>query len=175
MAEANRDEAEKCLHLCQRFFQEGEHGLALKYAEKSHRLFSSPQSLDWLERLRVAVAEEGQAKRSGGGGGRNGPAVPDSGEPRHGRKGGRQTEHKKQTESREETGLAYSQEQVEEVRRFQRVDKSDFYAVLGVQRGCDEVEVKKAYRKVLERGLLTEDWRLTPLLSRTVGAAVSSG
>ena len=61
------------------------------------------------------------------------------------------------------------------MRRFQRVDKSDFYAVLGVQRGCDEVEVKKAYRKVLERGLLTGDWRLTSLSSRTVGAAVSSG
>ena len=106
MAEANRDEAEKCLHLCQRFFQEGEHGLALKYAEKSHRLFSSPQSLDWIERLRVAVAEEGQAKRPGGGGGRKGPAVAEADELRHGIMGGRQTEHKKQTESPEEAGLA---------------------------------------------------------------------
>ena len=167
MAEANRDEAERCLTLCQRFFQEGEHRLALKYAEKSHRLFSSPQSLAWIERLRVAVAGEGeQVKR---------PSKPASkpDEPR------RQTEQKKSNGPRDETGPAFSREQVEEVKRFQRVDKSDFYAVLGVQRGCDEVEVKKAYRKVRtkaagsSRGSLT-DFYLLPSYG-TVGAAVSSG
>lgn len=43
----------------------------------------------------------------------------------------------------------YSQEQLKEVRLFSKVNKDNFYQVLGVERQASDAEIKKAYKKVL--------------------------
>lgn len=139
MAEANRDEAEKCLNLSRRFLQEQEYGLALKYAEKSHRLYSTTESLLLMEKIQTSRAAVG----GDGGGSDSGAAKATTKEAKLPQK--QPTPAKNHGPS---PTSAYSKEQLEEVRRFQKLDKDDFYAVLGVKRDCDEIDIKRAYRKV---------------------------
>lgn len=42
----------------------------------------------------------------------------------------------------------YSEEQVREIQKFNKINKNDYYAILTVERDADDLSVKKAYRKV---------------------------
>lgn len=138
MAEANRDEALRCLQLSQRLFAENELELSLKYAEKSTRLFASSDAEKWLAAVRTRLQSRGPRQGAAGASRAFCPTNDRTG-PTEGKADGAHA-----------TGI-FTKEQVEQVKSFMRVNKEDYYAVLGLKRGCDEAEIKKAYRKVRTR------------------------
>lgn len=131
MTEANRDEALKCAELSRRFHAQQEYKLAVKYAEKAVKLHNTSESVAWLKSVSQTLAGQPLNDKS---------PEPTESTPLN--------EAKSRRVSTDDQKPAYTQVQVEEVKRFLLNDKNDFYAVLGVPRTADDVEIKKAYRKL---------------------------
>lgn len=45
----------------------------------------------------------------------------------------------------------YTEEQVLEIQKFDRINKNDYYAILTVERDADDLSIRKAYKKVKYR------------------------
>lgn len=129
--EANREEALKCLHLSRQYWQSNQKGAALKYASKSVSLFETADGRAWLEKIRVEWTGDEKEEEA-----KEGPPAKE--EPR-----------KTSPSSQSETSKAsFTAEQVAEVKKFSKINKNDYYAVLGVTKTASEADIKKAYRKV---------------------------
>lgn len=134
MAEANRDEARRCLQLSQKLLTEDELDLSLKYAEKSLRLYASEEAEKWLAFIRQKLQTRGTPPSST----TQKASVHDSRAPRE-----------EKAKLGDEVGTsAFTKEQVQQVRSFMKLNKEDYYGVLGLKRGSDEMEIKRAYRRV---------------------------
>lgn len=129
MSEANKDEALKCSHLSKRFFEQDEYELAIKYAEKSVKLHPSAEAATWLEKVKqISVESRSQPKHEI-------PAAT------------KDCEAKGKNMPATHSAM-YTKEQEEEVRGLLKVNKEDFYAVLGVSKEATEIEIKRSYKKV---------------------------
>lgn len=134
MAEANRDEARRCLQLSRKLLTEDELDLSLKYAEKSLRLYASEEAEKWLAFIRQKRQTRGTS-----------PSTTARTTSAH--------DHRAPCEEKAKLGdevgtSAFTKEQVQQVKSFMKINKDDYYGVLGLRRGSDEMEIKKAYRRV---------------------------
>lgn len=131
--EANREEALKCLHISRQFWGSNQKGAALKYAAKSVSLFETADGRAWLEKVRGEYQGGEEEAPS--------DAQPIKEEPRKASPSG--------SSNTETSKASYSAEQVAEVKKFAKISKNDYYAVLGVPKTASDADIKKAYRKVL--------------------------
>lgn len=142
MAEANRDEALKCFELSKRFHAQQEYELAHKYAEKSVRLYATDHAESWLEITKRSVEE---TIRDGSNSTTTEPAAEVT-DPLLRKRSSVFKENARERDAPPKS--LFTREQAEEVKRFLSIDKNNFYAVLGLKKGADDIEIKKAYRRV---------------------------
>lgn len=123
----NKEEALRCLDISKSKFANGNSEAAIKFATKSISLHSTANAVEWLEFISKTTIK--QTKTT----------------PRQ-RK--RSPSPNKKEESR-----PFTQEQVDGINKIKRFKaKGDLYSILGVTKGADDVEIKKAYRKVILKG-----------------------
>lgn len=136
--EANREEALKCLHLSRQHWQSNQKAAALKYATKSVSLYETVDGRVWLEKIKVEY--NGEEEEAG---------APPATEAKKVKEEPRKTSPTGSGSSQSEASKAsFTAEQVAEVKKFSKINKSDYYAVLGITKSASDVDIKKAYRKV---------------------------
>lgn len=149
MAEANRDEVDKCKQIAANAMSAGDFGKATRFLEKARRMSPGDSDLD-------AMLREAQAGAAGGGGSGEAPP-PDRSESSSSFRssppqappssGPRQRAHAASGATRTNAaGDTYTADQMKEVQRILRT--RDYYDILGVPKDSDEDVVKKAYRKM---------------------------
>ncbi|ETW03480.1 hypothetical protein H310_04931 [Aphanomyces invadans] len=132
--EMNRGEAEKCMELGKKHLRAGNYRQAVKWFDKSIRLFPLPGA----EALRARSAESAQQQEapssssSSSSTARAAPAASPS--------------SSSTTASQPEDTRPYTEEQVRIVRKIKMC--KTHYDVLGVATNADENDIKKAYRKL---------------------------
>jgi len=135
MSEANRDEALKCLHISQKHWSSGDQGAALKYAMKGVSLYETREGRTWLDKVRAEWTDEVNTSQQ------------TAQQP--------ETKSKSPEKKAESTtnGPAFTAAQLAEVKRFTKLNKNDYYALLAVSKAASDADIKKAYRKVTLRSL----------------------
>ncbi|ORX66112.1 DUF1977-domain-containing protein [Linderina pennispora] len=140
--EANVDEAARALAIAQRKWESGDKEGALRLARKSNSLYPTPSAeakIAEFERSSAPSQDQetaSAAEATKAAGGEKKEAGPEL----------RQRRAPKQAAPAESEKPRHTPEQLSAVRRVMAA-KSDYYAVLGVQKTATEVEIKKAYRK----------------------------
>jgi DnaJ family protein B protein 12 len=133
VSEANRDEALKCLHISRQHWASEQKALAHKYAMKSVSLYETADGRAWLEKIKAEFIP----------GDTDNVTSPDTATEKQ-----EKTQGDVKKETKGEPTQAYTAEQSAEVRKFDKINKNDYYAVLGVPKNASEADIKKAYRKV---------------------------
>ncbi|XP_063218196.1 dnaJ homolog subfamily B member 12 [Bacillus rossius redtenbacheri] len=137
--EVNKDEADRCIELAEKYLTEGQKDKAEKFLLKAERLFPSQKAKDLLARVSAAgegdtanEAEDVPRKRS-----RSNTTTP----PRRVAK-----EQKEDGAGAAPAGADYTQDQKEAVSRIKKC--KDYYEILGVSKEAPDGEIKKAYKKL---------------------------
>ena len=146
MSTANKDEAIKCLQLAQKYCDNSNFSLARKYANKSIGLFATPEASKLLTLInqREAAAASGQT--------RSNDASLHTEESTAGTRH-RHTSHangpsgSSTKDKREDKARDYTPEQAAVVAQIRKCRVTEYYEILGLNKECDENDVKKAYRK----------------------------
>ncbi len=154
---ANRDEAGKCISISQRYFNAGNYPSARRFAEKSLALYPTPEAKQLLEIISI---KESEASSSSGTPSeqQNGPAAKASGAEAHETSQSTHARHRQATSpSSASNGTAgpsndkkreYTPEMAAVVKRILRCKVNEYYEVMGLEKSCEEADVKRAYRKV---------------------------
>lgn len=128
--ESNKDEALKCLSIAKNSLEKGDYSKALRFTEKSIRLFPTAQGEQLLSLVKKQSSEPKQSKPS------------------------YTTSTSTSTPSRQQSSTPepaqerkYTTEQVKAVKTILGCGR-DYYKVLSVERTATDVQIKKAYRKV---------------------------
>ena len=138
--EVNKDEAIRSLDISLKHLNAGNIPSARKFCVKSISLFETPQARKLLERIDDMVSSsstKNDAERKGS------PKSPveegtfSAGSKVNGTAGGMGGDKRE-----------YTQEQAAVVKRVRSCKATAYYEILAVQKGCDDSDVKKAYRKV---------------------------
>jgi DnaJ family protein B protein 12 len=143
--ESNKEEALRAIGIAQRHRDSGNFASARRFAEKSLRLFDTPEA----QKLLNAINSEESASTSSAG-----PSSSASGaEPRASSSSGTRQRHAPSASStkakqEEEKPREFTPANEKVVKRVRTCKVTDYYGILGVQRDGDENDVKKAYRKV---------------------------
>lgn len=174
--EMNKGEAEKCRDIGKRFLREGKWRQAVKFFDKSHRMYPLPG----VEAMRERAQQELDKELSGG----SGQGAPTSPRGSASSSGVRHRASMSQASTSSDDALRpYTAEQEQMVRKIRAC--KNHYEVLGVPKNAEENEIKKAYRKVkcaclvmacAARGCLTFvpcccsscSWRSSSTRTRTV-------
>ncbi|XP_075215842.1 dnaJ homolog subfamily B member 12 [Lycorma delicatula] len=124
--EVNKDEAERCVEIAERFLSEGNRDKAEKFLMKAEKLYSTQRAKDLLEQLqRLNSASK--------------PPPPEETAPRK-----RKPAAPKKDEMAAEGD--YSKEQLESVKRIKKC--KDYYEVLGIDKEATDSDIRKAYKKL---------------------------
>ncbi|KAI8847529.1 DnaJ domain-containing protein [Chytridium lagenaria] len=132
----NKEEALRCLSISKDKFEKGESEAAVKFAKKGLALCETEEGRNWVEFLeKNAAMRDSKPKPSGfsskAASGSNSGAS-------------RASQPAPDTPSR-----PFTPEQTEGIKRIKAMKvKGDLYGVLGLEKGCDESAIKKAYRKL---------------------------
>lgn len=137
--EVNKDEAIRCLDISLKHLNAGNIPSARKFCVKSISLFETPQGRKLLERIDDMVSS---SSTKNGAERKNYPNSPaeegtSSASKVNGTAGGMGGDKRE-----------YTQEQAAVVKRVRSCKATAYYEILAVQEGCDDSDVKKAYRKV---------------------------
>ncbi|KAI1793518.1 DnaJ-domain-containing protein [Ganoderma leucocontextum] len=160
--ESNKDEALKCLAIAQKHRNAGNYPSAKRFCQKSLSLFSTAEAVKLLE---VVEAEVKDAETSGSGSGlgsqqagaSTGASASTSAAETHPSAAGARHRHTHSTADGKANGDApgaktsqksYTPENLAVVKRVRACKVTDYYEILSLKRDCEEVEVKKAYRKL---------------------------
>jgi hypothetical protein len=128
--ESNKDEALKCLSIAKKSLELGDYAKALRFTEKSIRLFPTNQGEQLLTLVKTKSAEPKKPSSS-----RTTTSTTSS-------TSSRMTQSEPAFQDRK-----YTAEQLRSVKTILACSR-DYYKVLSVERTATDIQIKKAYRKV---------------------------
>lgn len=173
--ESNKDDALKCLAIAQRRRNAGDLAGAHRFCQKSLALFSTAEATKFLEAIESDIASGDAAEASSSSSSAGPSSSADSEQPfasaaeahpsasgtrhRHtaSAAGGAPKANGSAKKGAEDTKREYTPEQAAVVKRVRSCRVTEYYEILSVKRDCEEVEIKKAYRKVCIRPFLGTD------------------
>ncbi len=124
----NKEEALRCIELSKQQWRLGDKNRALRLAKKSVLLCDTAEGTAWLETIEQSIqsfsTSTDNPKRSTA-----------------------KQQQQPQPSAAPAPEREYTQEQVEAVRQVKQ-NGNDYYAVLGVERGATDADIKRAYRKM---------------------------
>ncbi|KAF8074828.1 hypothetical protein FPV67DRAFT_600364 [Lyophyllum atratum] len=147
--ESNKDEAVKCLGIARKHYDAGNFPSARKFCQKSISLFETPQALKLLGSINASSASESSASTSTSSAAEEHPSASGA---KH-----RQPHRTQSSSSVKSNGTAggiggekreYTAEQGAVVKRVRACKVTEYYEILAVKRDCEDVDIKKAYRKL---------------------------
>ena len=158
--ESNKDEALKCLSIAQKHRNAGNLPSARRFCQKSLNLFATPEAHKLLEIIESETSSSEASSTASSSS--SSSASTSSGAETHPSAAGTRHRHtteangkpngfnetSKVPESQPEKKRDYTPEQAAVVKRIQSCKVTEYYEILSVKRDCEEVDIKKAYRKV---------------------------
>ncbi|KAJ3928546.1 MAG: hypothetical protein NXY57DRAFT_964441 [Lentinula lateritia] len=153
----NKDEAIRCLSIAQKHRDAANYSSARKFVLKSISLFETPEAHKLLQSIDNAEAASASSSSSGYSGSTSKAASSSaSGAEAHPSAAGATHRHT-QSSSAQPNGTAggqggkkreYTAEQHSMVKKIRACKITEYYEIMSLKRDCEEVEVKKAYRKL---------------------------
>lgn len=123
--DSNKDEAERCMELMERYLREKKYEEAEKFVRKAQKLYPTKKTEDVLAKVAM-LSRQNQKSESE-------PTI---------RK--RQTAPKEATYA--QTPTEFTKEQLEHVKRIKKC--KDYYEILGVSKDATDSDIKKSYKKL---------------------------
>ena len=167
--ESNKDEALKCLSIAQKHLNARNLPSARRFCQKSLNLFSTPEGTKLLDIIESEIdssasSSSASSDSTSAGASSTGPSAgstftsstethPSASGARHrpGHGTPASTSDTKPSSSKstnEPKKRDYTPEQAAVVKRIRSCKVTEYYEIMSLKRDCEEVEVKKAYRKV---------------------------
>ncbi|KAH9940849.1 DnaJ-domain-containing protein [Epithele typhae] len=151
--ESNKDEALKCLAIAQKHRDAGNFPSAKRFCQKSINLFSTAEALKLLDVIdSEAAASDADAGSAAGSSAGTSAGTTSSGAETHpSAAGARHRTAGKEKEKEAESATpkkSYTKENMAVVERVRKCKVTEYYEILSLKKDCEEVEVKKAYRKL---------------------------
>ncbi|KAL4062604.1 hypothetical protein J3A83DRAFT_4310586 [Scleroderma citrinum] len=144
--ESNKDEAFKCLAIAQKHRDLGNYSAARKFARKSISLFATPEAEKLLASVETAEANAGPSTSTSNGDASKSAQASSSATETHPSVSG--TKQRSTSTGENAAKREYTAEQLKVVKRVKACKVTEYYEILEVKRDCEEVEIKKAYRKL---------------------------
>ncbi|EPQ56318.1 DnaJ-domain-containing protein, partial [Gloeophyllum trabeum ATCC 11539] len=144
--EGNKDEALRSLSIAQRKRDAGDLTSARKFCQKSIALFDTPEA----QKLLAAIERELASGPSPSASSSSAEAHPSASgaKHRHAPSASSSTAGANGSAGPEKAKRDYTPEQHAVVKRVRACKVTDYYEILAVKKDCEEVEIKKAYRKL---------------------------
>jgi len=145
--EVNKDEALRCLEIARRHLGAGNFTSARKFGQKSISLYPTPEAKAFISRVdsyEAAASNSGTASSASAAS----PSSSTSSAPASTSRRSADATPAKPRAAPAPVEREYTTEQAAAVKVI-RSSGGDFYKVLGLQKGASDIEIKKAYRKVL--------------------------
>ncbi|EJD47945.1 DnaJ-domain-containing protein [Auricularia subglabra TFB-10046 SS5] len=142
--ESNREEAQRCLGIAKRHYESGNLSAAHKFCAKSISLFSTPEAQRFLDEITHERANAPSSSSEPNGSASANASATET----HPSAAGMKHRATHPAPAKEETKREYTQAQADLVRRVRSCQVTEYYEILSLKKGCDEAEVKKAYKKL---------------------------
>lgn len=123
--DGNKDEAERCVDLAERYIREKKFEDAEKFIRKAQKLYPTQKTDDLLTKVTNLLKQNGKSESE--------PTV---------RK--RHTANKEGSQA--QATVEYTKDQLEAVKRIKKC--KDYYEILGVNKEATDSDIKKAYKKL---------------------------
>ena len=179
MSVANQGEAEKCRDLGKKYLVARDYEKAIKFFDKSLRLFELPAVKAMRERAQAEMNGTGPSSSAGSS---SSPKASTSGgsastSPQPQNAAGASSSSKKGGDG--STGRKHTPEQEAGSKELIKLAKTSHYKVLGISKSANDAEIRKAYRKlslkyVFKQGECCTHETYTGFLSRSGGGFPTS-
>lgn len=123
--DGNKDEAERCVELAERYIREKKFEDAEKYIRKAHKLYPMKKTEDLLAKVTLLSKQNVKTEPE--------PTV-------------RKRHNVPKEGPQVQTSNEYTKEQLEAVKRIKKC--KDYYEILGVTKEATDSDIKKAYKKL---------------------------
>ncbi|KAJ3046874.1 DnaJ sub B member 14, partial [Rhizophlyctis rosea] len=142
----NRDEALRCLGISKQKFEAGNSDAALKFAKKAQALEETEEITQWLAFLDKHGNTSSPSTQSASA---STSSKPTSSNLRNRSKPSASSSSSSTPAEEDKPSRPFTPDQIEGIKRIKACKaKGDLYAILGLEKGSTEAEIKKAYRKL---------------------------